>query len=65
MTGIGYDILVEMLKYMSPSHVIKINISVESKNLPDGEFWLDETDNVAAASLIEISSARQDALNRS
>lgn len=64
MPGIGYEILVDMLKYMAPSHVIKINISAESKNLPAGAFWLDEKDD-GAVNLIEINSARQDSFNRS
>lgn len=62
--GIGFDILVDMLKYIAPTHVVKIHISAESKNLPIGEFWLDEGDN-AAVTLIEINAARQDSLKRS
>lgn len=62
--GIGYDILVGMLKHMAPSHVVKISISAERKNLPDGTFWLDE-DYDGAVNLIEINSARQDSFNRS
>ncbi|KAG5081906.1 hypothetical protein JHK84_051944 [Glycine max] len=27
--------------YFSPTHVVKISISSEKKNLPAGEFWLD------------------------
>ncbi|KAA8540891.1 hypothetical protein F0562_024971 [Nyssa sinensis] len=62
--GIGYDILVDMLKYIAPTHVVKICISAESKNLPAGAFWLDEGDE-AAVTLIEVNSARQDSLKRS
>lgn len=62
--GVGYDMLVDMLKRMAPTHVVKINISAQSKNLPDGAFWLDE-DSCGMVNLIEISSARQDSLNRS
>ncbi|GMH16825.1 hypothetical protein Nepgr_018666 [Nepenthes gracilis] len=62
--GIGYDILVAMLKYIVPSHVVKINISAESKNLPPGAFWLDEN-YVASANFFEINSARRDSFNRS
>lgn len=64
MSGIGFDILVDMLKYISPTHMVQIRISAESKNLPTGGFWLDERDD-ASATLIEISSARQDSLKRS
>ncbi|KAL1810288.1 hypothetical protein ACET3Z_027278 [Daucus carota] len=62
--GIGFVILVDMLKYISPTHMVQIRISAEHKNLPTGGFWLDERDD-ASATLIEISSARQDSLKRS
>ncbi|XP_015882700.3 polynucleotide 5'-hydroxyl-kinase NOL9 [Ziziphus jujuba] len=62
--GVGYDMLVDMLKHMAPTHVVKINISAQSKNLPDGAFWLDE-DSCGMVNLIEIGSARQDSFNRS
>ena len=63
-TGIGYDLLVDMLKCIGPTHVVKINISSRSKNLPAGAFWL-EDDDAASINLIEISSARKDSYNRS
>ncbi|KAE9608478.1 putative polynucleotide 5'-hydroxyl-kinase [Lupinus albus] len=62
--GVGYDVLVEMLKYICPTHVVKIGISTENKNLPAGEFWLDG-EHDGTINLIEISSARQDSFNRS
>lgn len=62
--GVGYDILVNMLKYIAPTHVVKINISAKSKNLPDGVFWLDGS-NEEMGNLIEISSAREDSFKRS
>ncbi|KAI5683583.1 hypothetical protein M9H77_04811 [Catharanthus roseus] len=62
--GIGYDILVDILKYICPSHVVKIRISAETKNLPAGAFWLDE-EECCTATLVEINSARQDSFNRS
>ena len=55
--GIGHDILVDGLKYIAPTHVVKINISAEGKNLPSGAFWLDE-DHKESVNLIEVSSAR-------
>lgn len=54
----------DVLRYVTPSHVVKINISFESKNLPAGAFWLDG-DLDRDVNLIEISSARQDSYNRS
>ncbi|XP_015578649.1 polynucleotide 5'-hydroxyl-kinase NOL9 isoform X1 [Ricinus communis] len=62
--GVGYDILVDMVKCIAPSHVVKINISSERKNLPAGAFWLDE-DFCEEVNLIEINSARHDSFNRS
>lgn len=62
--GTGYEILVDMLKYISPTHVVKINISAESKNLPGGSFWLDG-DGDGMVNIIEIKSARMDSYNRS
>lgn len=62
--GIGYEILVDILKYIGPTHVVKINISAEAKNLPAGTFWLDE-DHEESVNLIEIGSARQDSFKRS
>ncbi|KAK7259122.1 hypothetical protein RIF29_24720 [Crotalaria pallida] len=38
--GVVYDVLVDMLKYICPTYVVKIGISSENKNLPAGEFWL-------------------------
>lgn len=53
-----------MIKYMSPTHAVKIKIPHEVKNLPAGAFWTSEgvmdTNNV-----IEINAALQDLLHRS
>ncbi|KAG4392604.1 hypothetical protein GLYMA_04G177200v4 [Glycine max] len=62
--GVGYDVLVDMLKYICPTHVVKISISSEKKNLPAGEFWSDG-EHDETINIIEINSARQDSLNRS
>ncbi|KAJ6801449.1 polynucleotide 5'-hydroxyl-kinase NOL9 [Iris pallida] len=61
--GTGFDVLVEMLRHIAPTYVVQIRISVESKNLPTGAFWLDEHDK--AANLIEIHSAQRDFRDRS
>lgn len=53
-----------MLKYISPTHMVQIRISAESKNLPTRDFWLDERDDSSVTS-IEISAARRDSLKRS
>jgi len=55
---------VDVLRYVSPSHVVKINISAYNKNLPAGLFWLDGNDD-ETAHLIEIQSAYQDRYNQS
>ncbi|XP_078439035.1 pre-mRNA cleavage complex II protein family [Wolffia australiana] len=39
--GIGYDLLVEMIQFMKPTHVVQIRTTSEAKNLPAGAFWLD------------------------
>ncbi|KAJ8772154.1 hypothetical protein K2173_027331 [Erythroxylum novogranatense] len=62
--GVGYDILVDMLKYIAPTHVVKINISSERKNLPAGPFWLGEDDYGREVNLLEIPAC-QDSFNRS
>ncbi|KAM6569841.1 hypothetical protein CsatB_017826 [Cannabis sativa] len=62
--GVGYEILVDMLKYIAPTHVVKINISTKNKNLPGGAFWLDYHSE-EMVNLIEINAARQDSYNRS
>lgn len=64
LTGLGFDILVDMLKHMAATHVVKINISSVRKNLPDGAFWLDELDE-SSVKLVEMTSARKDSYNRS
>ncbi|XP_073123805.1 polynucleotide 5'-hydroxyl-kinase NOL9 isoform X2 [Henckelia pumila] len=62
--GIGYEILVDMIKYMSPTHVVKIKISREMKNLPAGVFWTREG-VMDSNHVIEINTALQDHLHRS
>ncbi|KAG6389961.1 hypothetical protein SASPL_151436 [Salvia splendens] len=60
--GIGYEILVEMLRYISVTHVVKLQRSVLARNLPDGPFWLDEGDADAATTIIEINAPPQNHL---
>ena len=62
-SGVGYDVLVDMLKYIAPTHVVKISFSAENKNLPPGAFWLDG-EHDGRVNLMEIKSARQDSFNR-
>ena len=64
ISRVGYDVLVDMLKYICPTHVVKISISSEKKNLPAGEFWSDG-EHDETINLIEINSAHQDSLTRS
>lgn len=63
VAGVGYDTLVDMVRHIDPTHVVKINISYEKKNLPAGPFWLVD-DECREANLIEINSVRQDSFNR-
>lgn len=63
--GIGYDLLVNMLRYISPTHVVQIRTTTQSKNLPSGAFWLDEEQEYEGLKLMEIYAAREDSNNRS
>ncbi|XP_045821356.1 polynucleotide 5'-hydroxyl-kinase NOL9-like isoform X2 [Trifolium pratense] len=61
--GVGYEVLVDTLKYICPTHIVKIGIpgkGYANKNLPAGEFWLDGEDDDGTSKLIEIKSARHD-----
>ena len=40
--GTGFDMLVEMLRYICPTIVVQIRTRQQKKNLPDGLFWLDD-----------------------
>ncbi|XP_011622893.1 polynucleotide 5'-hydroxyl-kinase NOL9 [Amborella trichopoda] len=62
--GVGYDILVNMLRYIGPTHVVRIQISDSNKNLPAGAFWFGG-DEERPVDLINIDSAQIDSLNRS
>ncbi|EAY72811.1 hypothetical protein OsI_00678 [Oryza sativa Indica Group] len=61
--GAGFDMLVEMLRYICPTIVVQIRISAQSKNLPDGMFWLDC--GQTGPNMINIDAPFHDALNRS
>jgi hypothetical protein len=61
--GAGFDMLVEMLRYICPTIVVQIRITMQSKNLPDGVFWLDGEQT--GPKMINIDAAFHDASNRS
>ncbi|KAG8053129.1 hypothetical protein GUJ93_ZPchr0001g30154 [Zizania palustris] len=61
--GAGFDMLVEMLRYICPTIVVQIRISVQSKNLPDGMFWLDC--GQTGPNMINIDAPFRDSMNRS
>jgi hypothetical protein len=64
-SGVGYEVLVDTLKYICPTYIVKICISgegYENKNLPAGKFWLDGEDD-GTIKLIEIDSALRDSSN--
>lgn len=61
--GTGFDVLVEMLRYISPTQLVQLRISAQSKNLPTGVFWSDEYEE--PVNLIDIHSAQRDFLDRS
>ncbi|XP_047061046.1 polynucleotide 5'-hydroxyl-kinase NOL9-like [Lolium rigidum] len=53
--GTGFDMLVEMLRYICPTVVVQIRTRMQRKNLPDGMFWLD--DGQAGPNVIIIDAA--------
>jgi len=61
--GAGFDMLVELLRYICPTIVVQIRITMQSKNLPDGVFWLDG--GQTGPKMINIGAAFHDASNRS
>ncbi|KAJ4765959.1 Polynucleotide 5'-hydroxyl-kinase grc3 [Rhynchospora pubera] len=63
--GTGFDILVEIMRYVSPSVVVQLRISLQRKNLPTGAFWLEGEEPTGLLDLIDIESAQQDLLHRS
>ncbi|XP_020574060.1 polynucleotide 5'-hydroxyl-kinase NOL9 [Phalaenopsis equestris] len=62
--GTGFDVLVELLRYVSPTYVVQIRISAESKNLPTGAFWSSDEKN-GPSELIEVPAVFTDMLIRS
>jgi polynucleotide 5'-hydroxyl-kinase GRC3/NOL9 len=53
--GTGFDMLVEMLRYICPTIVVQIDTKMQRKNLPDGMFWLD--DGQTGPNVITIDAA--------
>lgn len=63
--GIGYDALVDMLRYMAPTHVVQIRLSSISKNLPFGKFWIVDNDYQSSTQLVYLGTATRDSMNKS
>ncbi|PNT70099.1 hypothetical protein BRADI_2g05357v3 [Brachypodium distachyon] len=59
--GTGFDMLVEMLRYICPTIVVQIRTRRQRKNLPDGMFWLD--DEQMGPKVIKIDAACHDSLS--
>jgi len=55
--GTGLHVLTEMLKYVSPTHVIRVSTTVEHKNLPCGTFWMNKFDESPPVNLFKIRAA--------
>lgn len=55
--GPGLHVLTEMLKYVSPTHVIRVSTTVERKNLPCGTFWMNKFDESPPVNLFKIRAA--------
>ncbi|KAK3160555.1 hypothetical protein QOZ80_1BG0061150 [Eleusine coracana subsp. coracana] len=60
--GAGFDMLVEMLRHICPTIVVQLRITMESKNLPDGNFWQDD---MQRSEMININAPFHDASDRS
>ncbi|WVZ81353.1 hypothetical protein U9M48_028740, partial [Paspalum notatum var. saurae] len=56
--GTGLHVLTEMLKYISPTHVIRVSTTVERKNVPGGIFWMNENEGDSSVNLVEIHAAQ-------
>jgi len=56
--GTGLHVLTEMLKYVSPTHVIRVSTAVEHKNLPDGMFWMNEGEGDSSVNLVKFLQHR-------
>ncbi|OQU81160.1 hypothetical protein SORBI_3006G020000 [Sorghum bicolor] len=56
--GTGLQVLTDMLKYVSPSHVIRVSTIVERKNLPGGMFWMNEGEGDSSVNVVEIPAAQ-------
>ncbi|KAH9322681.1 hypothetical protein KI387_017320, partial [Taxus chinensis] len=63
--GLGYDVLVDMLRYMAPTHVVQIRLSAISKNLPLGIFWSLGRDYEVSTKLLYLGTAMKDIMNKS
>lgn len=47
-----------MLKYVSPTHAIRVSTTVERKNLPGGTFWMSQYDESPPVNLVQIRAAQ-------
>ncbi|XP_047085473.1 polynucleotide 5'-hydroxyl-kinase NOL9-like [Lolium rigidum] len=56
--GIGLHVLSEILRYVSPTDVIRLHSTSEGKNLPDGAFWLDGHQGDSRVNLIVIRASQ-------
>uniref|UniRef100_A0A0A9GJ38 Uncharacterized protein n=1 Tax=Arundo donax TaxID=35708 RepID=A0A0A9GJ38_ARUDO len=58
--GTGLHVLSEMLKYVSPTHVIRVSTRTEGKNLPSGIFWMNQYEGDSPpppVNLVEVHAA--------
>lgn len=63
--GLGYNVLVDMLRYMVPTHVVQIRLTAVSKNLPLGAFWSSVRDDESSTKLLYLGTAMKDTMNKS
>ncbi|XP_057825663.2 polynucleotide 5'-hydroxyl-kinase NOL9 isoform X2 [Cryptomeria japonica] len=63
--GLGYNVLVDMLRYMVPTHVVQIRLTAISKNLPLGAFWTSVRDDASSTKLLYLGTPMKDTMNKS
>ncbi|KAJ0985540.1 hypothetical protein J5N97_003896 [Dioscorea zingiberensis] len=61
--GLGFNVLVEILRHINLTHVVQFRTSLEKKNLPRGMFWL-EGAPTGKVNLIEIQATPNASSNR-
>ncbi|KAK8959748.1 Polynucleotide 5'-hydroxyl-kinase NOL9 [Platanthera guangdongensis] len=57
----SYEILVAMLRHISPTHVVNVCFPSETENFPSGQFWL-ENPHRESVNLVQIFAANESSI---